>query len=79
MFATPSVYMQPRGSSSGGLLQAVLLLNPMTPLIAAFRAACPGRADCLGQVGIATVVVLVLFLAGCFYFRKVEDNFADII
>jgi len=25
------------------------------------------------------VVVLVLFLAGCFYFRKVEDNFRDII
>lgn len=79
MFATPSVYMQPAEGSSGGIVQLALLLNPMTPLIAAFRAACLGGPIAWGQVGVAAVIVVALFLVGCFYFRKVEDNFADII
>ena len=39
----------------------------------------PGRADRLAGAGVLAVCVVVLFVAGCFYFRKVEDWFADII
>jgi hypothetical protein len=31
------------------------------------------------EVGVAALVSLGLFLAGCCYFRRVEDSFADVI
>lgn len=78
MFATPTVYMQP-DAAAGGVMQALLVLNPLTALIANFRAACLGMPIEWGPVGIATVAVILVFLAGCFYFRRVEDDFADVI
>jgi lipopolysaccharide transport system permease protein len=77
MFATPTVYMQPAGTPEG--LHAVLALNPMTSLIATFRAACLGGPIPWADFGIASACVVAIFLAGCFYFRKVEGQFADII
>jgi lipopolysaccharide transport system permease protein len=81
MFATPTVYMQPDGNASG-LVQVFLTLNPMTGLIAAFRAAVLGDAVgpiAWGQVALATGLSLLAFLGGCLYFRRVEDSFADVI
>ena len=78
MFATPTVYMQP-GKSAGGRWHALLALNPMTGLIAAFRAAMQGGAIPWGQLGLSSLFALVIFLAGCLYFRRAERNFADII
>jgi lipopolysaccharide transport system permease protein len=78
MFATPTVYMQPR-AASGGWIQLLLALNPMTGLIAAFRASALGGPIPWGALGLATASVILLFLIGCLYFRKVEDGFADII
>ncbi len=78
MFATPAIYMQPR-ASGGGWVQVLLALNPMTSLIAAFRASMLGGPIPLGQLGAASAAVALAFLVGCFYFRKVEDGFADII
>ena len=81
MFATPTVYMQPDKDASG-LLQVFLTLNPMTSLIAAFRAAVLGEAGgaiAWGQVGLAAALSVLVFLGGCFYFRRVEDSFADVI
>jgi lipopolysaccharide transport system permease protein len=77
MFATPTVYMQPKAASGG--IQAVLALNPMTTLIATFRAASLGGPIPWAEFGVATACVVLIFLAGCFYFRRVEDQFADII
>ena len=79
MFATPTVYMQPKGES-GGWVRLLLTLNPMTSLIAAFRAsALGGPIPPWSQLGIATAAVVLVFLLGCLYFRRVEDGFADII
>ena len=78
MFATPTVYMQP-DAATVGRLGALLSLNPMTPLIGAFRAAALGGTIHWGPLAIASAVVLAIFVVGCLYFRKVEDNFADII
>jgi lipopolysaccharide transport system permease protein len=78
MFATPTVYMQPKGAASGwGHL--LLVLNPMTGLIAAFRAAMLGGPMPWDRLGVAAVAVGLVGLVGCLYFRKVEDGFADII
>jgi lipopolysaccharide transport system permease protein len=80
MFATPSVYMAlGDGGASGGWLPTLLALNPLTGLIAAFRGATLGGAIPWDQVAVSSVSVVVLFVAGCLYFRKVEDGFADII
>jgi lipopolysaccharide transport system permease protein len=78
MFGTPTVYMA-LDPGRGGVLAPLLALNPMTSLIANFRAACLGGAIEWGPLGIATASVLVIFLIGCFYFRRAEANFADII
>jgi lipopolysaccharide transport system permease protein len=79
MYATPTVYSQPNGSELGGWLVTLMALNPMTALTAGFRAAVLGGPLDWGQVGLATTISVVVFLAGCVYFRRVEDSFADLI
>jgi lipopolysaccharide transport system permease protein len=78
MFATPTVYMQPKADSSG-VIQTLLALNPLTGLIATFRAACLGTEIPWLQFAAASATVLVVFVIGCLYFRRSEDAFADII
>ena len=78
MFATPCIYMQveqtvgPRG-------QAVLPLNPAYGLIYNFRQAMLGGTIDWYSFGISAAVSVVIFVAGCLYFRRVERSFADII
>ena len=77
MFATPTVYMQP--PADDGSLYALLNLNPMTGLVATFRAACLGTPIPWAQFGLSALFVTVVFVAGCLYFRKAEADFADLI
>jgi lipopolysaccharide transport system permease protein len=81
MFATPTVYMQPAAEAGegAGIVQTLLALNPMTGLVAAFRAAAFGLPLPWGQLAISATVAVAAFLLGCLYFRKVEDTFADVI
>jgi lipopolysaccharide transport system permease protein len=69
MFATPSVYTEGRA----------LPLNPMDGLVAAFRAATLGGAMPWERLAIGSALSAALLLVGCFYFRRVEDGFADTI
>jgi lipopolysaccharide transport system permease protein len=78
LFATPTVYMQPTAESSARM-QIALAINPLAGLIASFRAAAFGGAIAWNHLALSAASVAVLFLIGCLYFRKVEDNFADII
>jgi lipopolysaccharide transport system permease protein len=78
MFTTPTVYMQPEGGNTGRLA-TLLAINPMTPLIGAFRAATLGNPIPWRPFGLAMILVIAVLLIGCFYYRKVEDSFADII
>jgi lipopolysaccharide transport system permease protein len=77
MFATPTVYMQP--PTDDGSLYALLNLNPLTGLVATFRAACLGTPIPWMQFGLSAAVVTVVFVVGCLYFRKAEAEFADLI
>lgn len=79
MFATPSVYMQPKVTAAADVTQVVMNLNPMTALISAFRSAALGGTIDAGPVGLATVIVVAVFLFGALYFRRSEDSFADVI
>jgi lipopolysaccharide transport system permease protein len=78
MFATPTIYMQD-DSKINPLLQALLPLNPAQGFIINFRHVLLGEALDLYSLTISAVVTVVLAVVGCFYFRRVESNFADII
>ncbi|MFO0966061.1 MAG: ABC transporter permease [Gemmataceae bacterium] len=83
MFATPSIYLDldsmPAEKFSSPFVQTLLFANPMTDLIAAFRAALLGGPIPWEMLLYAAPLCLVVFLLGCLYFRKVEDTFADVI
>jgi lipopolysaccharide transport system permease protein len=78
MFATPTVYMHPPENASGAI--AVLIwANPLTGLVGGFRAACLGLPISWAHLTVSTAAVLVVAAVSVAYFRKVEDDFADII
>lgn len=77
MFATPAVYMQPDDAALS--LQSVLVLNPMVGLIAGFRAACLGGPIDYVQLAVSSALAVLMFLAGCLIFRRLERRFADVI
>jgi lipopolysaccharide transport system permease protein len=76
MFATPTIYMQ---LPEGGGWQGLLALNPLTSLIAAFRSCVLGGEVPWVGLAVSTAFGLACFATGCLYFRKTEDDFADII
>jgi lipopolysaccharide transport system permease protein len=71
-----------RGSLSSGNTSRVgwlARLNPLTVPIEFFRAATLGTPVSTGRVLISFVVNGVICLLGLYYFRHVEDSFADVI
>jgi lipopolysaccharide transport system permease protein len=78
LFATPTVYMQPTADASAKM-QIALAINPLAGLIASFRSAVLGSPIPWSHLALSAASVVVLFIVGCLYFRKVEDSFADII
>ena len=71
-----------RGSlNSGNVARAGWLarLNPMTVPIEFFRAATLGTSVGAGRVLISFLVNGAICLVGLYYFRHVEDSFADVI
>lgn len=86
MFATPTIYMRvlsnspdEAGSTLAPIIRVMLLANPLTALIAAFRSAVLGGPIDWISLAVSATITLILFAAGCLYFRRVEDQFADII
>jgi lipopolysaccharide transport system permease protein len=60
-------------------LRSILAVNPMTGLIQTFRIAVLGGPIPWRDLAASASIIVVLFYAGCLYFRRVEDRFADII
>ena len=82
MYATPTIYFdlgQTDPSSKYGWVKQLLPLNPMTGLIASFRAALLNQDIPWLDLCFSAAMAVVFFLVGCFYFRRVEDTFADVI
>jgi lipopolysaccharide transport system permease protein len=78
MFATPTIYMQPPENASLRM-QILLAVNPLASLVGSFRSAALGGSIHWGQLATSSAFALALFFIGCFYFRRVEDSFADVI
>lgn len=60
-------------------IKHLLKLNPMTGLIAFFRAAVLGGPLPWQSLAYSSAGGAAAFVLGCLYFRRVEDSFADII
>jgi lipopolysaccharide transport system permease protein len=78
MFATPTIYMDPTANGAGKF-DLLLMVNPLAPLVAAFRSAVLGGPIPWTALAISATASVLMFLAGCLYFRRVEDSFSDII
>jgi lipopolysaccharide transport system permease protein len=76
MFATPAIYLQSIAPDRAAWLAR---LNPLAAPISAFRAALLGQPLPWIDMGWSAGLTLLLFLGGCYYFRRIEDSFADII
>lgn len=77
MYATPIAYTSSLIPESWRLLYG---LNPMTGVVEGFRWALLGMDMQSGaMVGVSAVVALVMFVCGLYYFRRMENNFADVI
>jgi len=77
MYATPVIYPV---SSIPARFQWIVLANPMTPIIEAFRFAFLGA----GTVNINSMLysfgfMLVVVIAGCIIFNRVEQTFMDTV
>ncbi|MFN0088087.1 MAG: ABC transporter permease [Blastocatellia bacterium] len=80
MFATPIIYP---ASMMTGSYRRLILLNPMTGIIEAYRVALLGglsgaRFD-WASLGISAMMAGVVLLAALRYFRRTEKVFADIV
>jgi lipopolysaccharide transport system permease protein len=70
---------EPSGGSASGRLGWLAGLNPMTVPIEFFRSTTLGTPIGAGRVLISFLVNGALCLLGLYYFRHVEDSFADVI
>ena len=58
----------------------LLMLNPIVPIVEAFRYSFTGKGVfSVRYVGIAMIVTVVLLLIGCVIFNKVERTFLDTV
>ncbi len=76
MYATPTIYMLLPPDPTDGL-KLWLTLNPLVAPIASFRACLLGGPIPWEGLAISATAAVALFVLGCLYFRKVEDEFAD--
>jgi lipopolysaccharide transport system permease protein len=77
LFATPVIYPS---SIVTGKYSFLLSLNPMSGLVEAHRQAILGYSNInFLSLGLSMVLIILIFLSGMFYFKRVERYFADII
>lgn len=77
MYATPVAYSSELIPEK---LQWLYSLNPMTGVVEGFRWALLGKSNLQTfSLGISAVVVVILFVSGLYYFKRMEAGFADII
>jgi lipopolysaccharide transport system permease protein len=77
LFATPIAYPSSLLSEPWRTLYGI---NPMVGVVEGFRWALLGTDTAPGPIIIvSTVVALILFFGGAFYFRRLERSFADVV
>jgi len=77
MFATPTLYMD--GTSITGIISWLLPLNPAYGIIQNLQFTLLNRPPELYSLAVSTIITLLLFLLGIFFFSRVERQIADVI
>ncbi|MGZ6315789.1 MAG: ABC transporter permease [Anaerolineales bacterium] len=76
-YATPIAYSSTLIPERWRLLYG---LNPMTGVVEGFRWALLGKGEDTGlMIWLSTLMVVAMLVGGLYYFRRMEDSFADII
>jgi len=77
MFVSPVIYPV---SMVKEKYQWLLAINPMGGVINAYRAVILGHKPVdWTLLGISTVIIILLFISGLHYFRRMERTFADVV
>jgi lipopolysaccharide transport system permease protein len=77
LFATPIAYP---GTLLAGPWRTVYALNPMVAVVDGFRWSLLGTAAPPPSViAASSIVALLLLVTGAFYFRRMEQSFADVV
>ena len=77
MYATPVVYP---ASQLGGKLKTLMMLNPVSPIVEAFRYAFLGSGEMPWIfLGISVVSTFVIMFIGIILFSRVEKTFMDTV
>jgi lipopolysaccharide transport system permease protein len=76
LFASPVVYPS---SLIPAQFQLLYGLNPMAGVIEGFRWALLGTTPPGGMILVSTGVVILLLIGGLFYFKRMEQYFADVV
>lgn len=77
LFATPVAYPS---SLVPGRLRVLYGLNPMAGVVEAFRWGLLGKGQPPGpMLWVSVAAVVVIFVGGLLYFRRMESTFADVI
>ena len=77
LFATPVAYPSSLLSEPWRALYGI---NPMVGVVEGFRWALLGTDTVPGQaVLVSSLTAVILFVSGAFYFRRVEQTFADVV
>lgn len=78
LFITPIAY--PSSLIENDLLRTIYGINPMAGVVEGFRWALLDTATSPGPIIlVSTVVALLLFTSGLFYFKRLEKTFADVV
>jgi lipopolysaccharide transport system permease protein len=76
LFASPVIYPS---SMMPAKWRWVLLLNPLTGIIEGFRSSLFGRSFDWTAILAAAAVTLISLFFSAYFFRRVEETFADVI
>jgi lipopolysaccharide transport system permease protein len=77
LFLSPVIYP---ASMINAHRRWLMALNPMAGVIEAYRASLFNKLTVnWPMLGISTIMIIVLFTGGLFYFRRMERSFADVV
>jgi len=78
MYATPIVY--PLTQIENGFLKTVIMINPVTAPVEAFRFAVLGQGSIhMGFIVLSCIITISVALLGIMIFNRVEKNFMDTV
>lgn len=78
MFITPIAY--PSSLIENEILKTLYGINPMAGVVEGFRWALLGTDNAPGQlIIVSSIASLLLLISGLFYFRRMENTFADVV